>query len=175
MGNNWLFSTGVGINSNTWKTTTEKYKDSVFNGSLLSSNKISTEKNNYQLWMAEIPLQFSNRIAGKKTGSLWWTIGMNNQFRLGLNRKSSIDSAQGNQLSDRKSITSSARFYQPQLRLGLLYNHNARLHWQVQPIFQYTLVSVYPSGPSDNPALVNLQLQYRLFLQGKKESVKSKK
>ena len=175
MGNNWLFSTGIGINSSTWKTTTEKYKDSIFGGSLLSSNKIFTEKNNYQLWMVEIPLQFSNRIAGKKTSSLWWTIGMNNQFRLGLNRKSSIDSVQGNQLSDRKSITSSARFYQPQLRLGLLYNHNARLHWQIQPIFQYSLAGVYPSGTSDNPVLVNLQLQYRLFLQGKKESGKLKK
>jgi hypothetical protein len=170
MGNNWLFATGIGMNSNTWKTIIEKYRDSVFNGSLSSSNKIFTEKNNYQLWMAEIPLQFSNRIAGKKTGSLWWTIGLNNQFRLGLNRKSSIDSVQGNQLSDRKSVTSTARFYQPQLRLGLLYNHDARLHWQIQPIFQYTLGGVYPSGTADNPVLVNLQLQYRLFLQRKNES-----
>ena len=175
MGNNWLFSTGFGINSSTWKITTEKYKDSIFSGTLLSTNKIFTEKNNYQLWMAEIPLQFSNRIAGKKTGSLWWTIGLNNQFRLRLSRKSSTDSAQGNQISDRKSITSSARLYQPQLRLGLLYNHNARLHWQIQPIFQYSLAGVYPSGTSDNPVLVNLQLQYRLFLQGKKESGKLKK
>ena len=42
--------------------------------------------------MAEVPLQFSNRIAGKKSGSLWWTIGINNQFRMKFTQQSVTDS-----------------------------------------------------------------------------------
>ncbi len=175
LGKNWLFSTGIGVNTNTWKTTIEKYKDSIFSGSLQSRYKLSSEQQKYQLWMAEIPLQFSNRIAGKKAGSLWWTIGLNNQFTLSLKQQIEADSLQGSQLSDSRSLTSSARFYQPQLRLGLMYNHDGRVHWQLLPLFQYTFTGVYSTDPPDNPLLVNLQLQYRLFFQGKKEAKRSKK
>jgi hypothetical protein len=111
----------------------------------------------------------------KKTGSLWWTIGINNQFRLKFIQQSVTDSLSGASMADSRVMTSSARFYQPQFRLGLMYNHNGKVHWQLQPLFQYTLTEVYASGGSDNTILTNLQLQYRLFLQGKNKGKKSSK
>jgi hypothetical protein len=125
--------------------------------------------------MAEIPFQFSNHISGKKTGSLWWTIGLNNQFRIGLNQHTSKFSSSTAASTDRRSLSSSSRFYQPQFRAGLLYNHSGMVHWQLQPLFQYSLVGVYTNDIPDNTVLVNLQLQYRLFLQGNKEAKKTKK
>ena len=145
LGNNWLFSAGLGINSSTWTTKSEKFKDSIFSGALSSTVKISTEQHKNQLWMAEVPLQFSNRISGKKAGSLWWTIGMNNQFRISLNQNTTKASSSTASLSDRRSLNSSSRFYQPQFRAGLLYNHNGMVHWQIQPLFQYSLTGVYTS------------------------------
>ncbi len=175
MGNNWLFTAGLGINSSTWKTSVERYKDSIYNGAFYSTTKVSEESNAFRLWMAELPLQFSNRIAGKKAGSLWWTIGINNQFRLSLQQKSSVDSTSGQSLSDSRTLTSTTRFYQPQFRLGLMYNHNGKVHWQLQPLFQYSFTGVYTPDISDKPVLASLQLQYRLFLQPKKEGKKQAK
>jgi hypothetical protein len=175
LGKNWLFMAGLGINSGTWSVTAETYKDSLSPGSFNSTYKLSTIKTKNKLLMAEIPLQFSNRIAGKKSGSLWWTVGINNQFRLKYSQQSTTDSISGAPMADYRVMTSTARFYQPQFRLGLMYNHTGKVHWQLQPLFQYTLTGVYSSGGSDSPVLTNLQLQYRLFLQGKKNRKKSSK
>ena len=125
--------------------------------------------------MAEIPLQFSNRISGKKAGTLWWTIGVNNQFRLSLDQNTSKDSSTRALSSDSRTLTSAAKFYQPQFRAGLMYDHMGKLHWQLQPLFQYSMTGVYTRDIADNTVMANLQLQYRIFLQGKKESKKIKK
>ena len=169
LGKKWLFMAGLGINSSTWSTHSDLYRDSIFANQLVSSTKISSVENNYRLSMLEIPLQFSNRIAGKKTGSVWWTIGMNNQFRLNLNNQNSIDSTAGARVSGSRSLNSFTRFYQPQLRIGLMYNHLGKLHWELQPLFQYSLVTVFENSSTTNPVMLNLQLQYRLFLEGKKQ------
>jgi hypothetical protein len=175
MGNNWKFSAGLGINSSTWTTKSEKFKDSVFSGAFSSTVKVSSEQHKNQLWMAEIPLQFSNRISGKKAGTLWWTIGMNNQFRLRLSQNTSKDSTSRTLSSDSRTLTSAARFYQPQFRAGLMYDHSGKMHWQLQPLFQYSMTGVYTKDIADNTVMANLQLQYRMFLQGKKESKKVNK
>ena len=175
MGKRWLFSAGLGINSSTWKTTIEKYQDSVVSGAFYSRVKLSTETYDYQLLMAELPLQFSNKISGKNAGSLWWTIGLNNQFTINLSQKATFNNPLTSSLSDKKSLNSSTRFYQPQLRLGLLYDHTKAVHWQVQPLLQYSMLPVYKNGSSDDMQLTNLQLQFNLFFQGSKHAAKAKK
>ena len=171
---NWIFSVGAGINTSNWKSGTDVYKDSIMPGTGSAnapSMAISSFENSYRIWMTEFPLQVSNRIAGKKAGSFWWTIGINNQFLLSLSRKTASKAAIQNPpaRSDKKSLTSEARFYQPQLRLGLVYNHSGKdLHWQLQPLFQYTLPGVYNSNNADDIHLTNLQFQFRIFFREKK-------
>ena len=125
--------------------------------------------------MAELPLQFSNKISGKNAGSLWWTIGLNNQFTINLSQKATFNNPLSSSLSDKKSLNSSTRFYQPQFRLGLLYDHTKAVHWQVQPLLQYSMLPVYKNGSSDDMQLTNLQLQFNLFFQGSKHAAKAKK
>jgi hypothetical protein len=175
MGKRWLFSAGLGINSSTWKTTVEKYQDSVLSGSFYSRIKLSTETYNYQILMAEFPLQFSNKISGKKAGSLWWTIGLNNQFKLNITREATFHNPLTGNFSDKKSLNSSTRFYQPQLRLGLLYDHTKSMHWQVQPLLQYSMLPVYKNGNNDDMQMTNFQLQFNLFFQGSKHAAKTKR
>lgn len=160
MGNEWAFTTGVGISSSGWTTSVETYKDSILNGARLTS-KLSVETREQRLWMAEIPLQFSNRIAGKKQGTLWWTIGLNNQFTMRSTQSS--DSINSTAMAALRVLNLDTRFYQPQFRFGLVYDYSGKLHWQLQPMAQYGLTSVYKNAVDTNPHLLQLRLQLNVF------------
>ncbi len=172
LGKNWAYTTGLGISSSRWSTTIETYKDSIFNGGRFT-NKLGVESRQQKLWTAEIPLQFSNRIAGRKLGTLWWSIGLNNQFTLSSTQSS--DSIISTAMADLRSLHPDTRFYQPQFRLGLLYDYSGKVHWQFQPMAQYGLTSVYKNVSGNNPHLLQLMLQFNLFLSGKKEPARPKR
>ncbi len=166
---NWLLQAGAGFNYSTWASVTDIFVDSVMTtGGLYNTAMISKTNSNYQFWMAELPVQIANRIAGNKQSSIWWTAGINSQFALSLKEKSLrvsyLSSVPG--ASETKSVTGSATLYQPQFRLGFMYDHASNMHWQLVPIMNYSLAHVFDN--SSNTNLLNLQLQFRMFLQNKK-------
>jgi hypothetical protein len=166
---NWLLQAGAGFNYSTWASVTDTYVDSVMTTSgLYNTAMISKTNSNYSFWMAELPVQIANRIGGSQHSSFWWTAGINNQFALSLKEESqrisylsSVPGAGGT-----KNITGSATLYQPQFRLGFMHDHVGNMHWQLVPMMNYSLTHVFNN--SNNAKLLNLQLQFRMYLQQRK-------
>jgi hypothetical protein len=165
---NWQFTTGFGLNASNWKTSSATFIDSILPaGNFYSRALVSTVQKNNTLYMAELPLQISNRIAGKSVGTFWWTAGINNQFLLTLKQRTNSSTVQNNfaTTTDEKSLTSGVNKYQPQLRAGFMYDHaGKKSHWQLQPLLNISLVKPLASGDFN---LMNLQLQGRWFFRKK--------
>lgn len=161
---NWQFTTGLGVNVSTWASSSTSYIDSLLPaGSVFSRQLVSTVEQSNTMWMLELPLQISNRIAGKSAGTFWWTAGINNQFLLTLKAETTTSRLQNNFASttDEKSLTSGVNKYQPQLRAGFIYDYaGKKTHWQLVPLLNIGLVKPLQSGDFN---LMNMQLQGRWF------------
>ncbi|HSC54663.1 MAG TPA: hypothetical protein VLC98_13620 [Phnomibacter sp.] len=161
---NWQFTAGLGVNLSTWQTNSTTYKDSILaNGAQYNSILQVQEQKKYSMYMFELPLQISNRIAGKGEGSFWWTAGINNQFLLNLHMNTTSQNLLNNFMAfnTSQSGTSGAATYQPQLRLGFLYDHaGSKSHWQLVP-----MINLGFGEPIQNQSFHfnNYQLQGRWF------------
>jgi hypothetical protein len=164
--NRWFLQVGMGLNHSTWQTNSFSYRDSFSIGAsqVIRTNTGSTA-NQFTLYAFEIPVQLGSRLAGRKTATLWWMAGINQQLALSLkNREAQTVSTTTNSfatITDEKIITGSARLYQPQVRVGLMYEHaGKKMTWQLAPSVNYSIPPMLQSGESYH--LVNYQLQWRI-------------
>jgi hypothetical protein len=99
----------------------------------------------------ELPVMLNFRLAGKKHSSYWFTTGLNNLITLKLDQKTDVSIVQSNaSYSQDNSLTSKASPYQPQFRIGFMYeNTQDRYHWQLTPFMQYGLNSMVKTGSPD--------------------------
>ncbi len=158
------FSFGLGIQSNTWSSTSTTYKDSIVAGNFFTRIQISNNSSNYTHIAMELPVMLNFRIAGKKHSSYWLNTGLNNAITLKLDQKTDVSMLQGNaSYSQDNSLTSKASSYQPQFRIGFTYeNTQDRYHWQLTPFMQYGLSSMVKSGSPDTH-LLHFGVQTRYY------------
>ena len=156
------FSIGAGIQLNNWKQGYNIFKDSIANGSVISSTEVAGKQTNYEHVAVEMPVMLGYRINGKGANSFWVNAGINNAFTVYLKELDfkTTGAYPWGQVND--PLTSPINKYYPQLRLGLTYNHAAaKYHWQVSPFFQYGLTNVVESGDPDiRMSLLGLQFRY---------------
>jgi hypothetical protein len=145
------FSFGLGVQSNTWSSTSATYKDSMISGNIFTRTQISNNSSNYTHIAMELPVMLNFRLAGKKHSSYWFTTGLNNLITLKLDQKTDVSIVQSNaSYSQDNSLTSKASPYQPQFRIGFMYeNTQDRYHWQLTPFMQYGLNSMVKTGSPD--------------------------
>jgi hypothetical protein len=158
------FSFGLGIQSNTWSSTSTTYKDSMAAGNFFSRTQISNNSSNYAHVAMELPVMLNFRISGKKHSSYWFTTGLNNAVTLKLNQKTDVSMLQSNaSYSQDNSLTSKASSYQPQFRIGFMYeNTKDRYHWQLSPFMQYGLNRMVKTGSPDTQ-LLHFGIQTRYY------------
>ncbi|HEX5669355.1 MAG TPA: hypothetical protein VFX73_11160, partial [Chitinophagaceae bacterium] len=158
------FSFGLGIQSNTWSSTSTTYKDSIVNGSFFNRTQISNNSSNYAHIAMELPVMLNFRISGKKHSSYWFSTGLNNAVTLKLKQKTDVSMLQSNaSYSQDNSLTSRASSYQPQFRIGFMYeNTQDRYHWQLTPFMQYGLNSMVKTGSPDTH-LLHFGIQTRYY------------
>jgi hypothetical protein len=164
-GRKFSFSTGIGMQYDHWSTDLDIYRDSMASGGM-STTLLSSNDFGYSMFGLELPLNFAFRIAGSEKNSFWIAPGFNNFFAFSLTEK--LTSATGGTGSFTGNATNSLNSrlakYQPQVRLGLIYENGDR--WQVSPMVQYGLTPVAISGePELN--MLHFQLQFRYFLMRK--------
>jgi hypothetical protein len=145
------FSFGLGIQSNTWSSSSITYKDSIVAGNFFTRTQISNNSSNYTHIAMELPVMLNFRIAGKNHSSYWLTTGLNNAITLKLVQQTDVSILQSNaSYSQDNSLTSKASSYQPQFRIGFTYeNTQVRHHWQLTPFMQYGLNSMVKTGSPD--------------------------
>lgn len=151
------FSTGLGIQKNSWQQSFQIYKDSLQpGGTLFSSTLVANSTLKYQQWAIEIPVWAGFRLAGKKSSSIWFHAGINNAFTLKLNQNLvgsgfANSPSQGIPAARVDSLFQPAtRTYLPQLQLGLSYEHaGKKQHWQLSPYLRYGINSVVKQGQPD--------------------------
>jgi len=143
-------STGLGLQLNSWSSNRTIYKDSISSGSFFNRTLIGNSTVNYSHLAIEIPLIMNFKIAGKKQNSYWLNLGLNNAITLKLDRKSEPTVTQGNTSFSLDNTPTDPSTYQPQLRLGLMYeNAQKGSHFQLSPFMQYGLNNMTRSGTPD--------------------------
>jgi hypothetical protein len=143
-------STGLGLQLNSWSSNRTIYKDSIFPGSFFNRTLIGNSTVNYSHLAIEIPLIMNFKIAGKKQNSYWLNLGLNNAITLKLDRKSEPTVTLGNNSFSLDNTPADPSTYQPQLRLGLMYeNAQEGSHFQISPFMQYGLNNMTRSGTPD--------------------------
>jgi hypothetical protein len=162
----WKFMTGLGFGLSQWQQGGEIYKDSILlNGSLFSRDLVQSFQRAYSRWVFQVPAVLSGRIGGNSVGSFWWSMGLQNQFLISLQNKSNTSPAGSNLLANTETISqnSQARFYQPALMPGLMYEHAGRkCRWQLQPAISIALTDVYKSSANAQAVYpVEWQVQWR--------------
>jgi hypothetical protein len=144
------FSTGLGLQFNSWSSNQVIYKDSIVSGSFFNRTSIANNTTDYKYLALEIPLILNFKIAGKKQHSYWINAGLNNAISLKLSKKSDPTILQGNTSISLDNTPADPSNYQPQLRLGLMYeNAQKSFHFQLSPFMQYGLNNMTKSGTPD--------------------------
>lgn len=168
--NQWRLQLGLGINDSRWKVNSYTYRDSFGMATGSSIRTVIEQKNEqYRMTMLEVPAMVAGRVAGKKVGSLWWTAGLNNQWVLRLQQEQVLRSQSNNfsSLTTTQSMNQQTRQWQPQWRLGLMYDHTGKkMSWQLLPLINYSLPAVFKSGASY--LLLQYHLQWRVAWPRKK-------
>jgi len=160
---NFSFSSGLGLQHNHWSKRVNTFEETVQQGQV-KTELVATHIVNYRMFGLELPLQLQFRIAGKPGSSLWISPGLNNFFALSMRQKLASGTGGYGLFTGRNdsSLSSGLHRYQPQLRLGLMYERVGKTRWQLLPMVQYGINSVSRTGDPDI-SMLHLQLQYRHF------------
>jgi len=156
-------STGLGLQFNSWSSNQVIYKDSIVSGSFFSRTSVAKNTIDYKYLALEIPLILNFKLAGKKQNSYWINAGLNNAITLMLDKRSNQIPLQGNASISQDNSSGNASIFQPQLRLGLMYeNAQKNFHWQLSPFVQYGLTNMSAAGNPD-VHLLQFGLQGRYY------------
>ncbi|MCA0380980.1 MAG: PorT family protein [Bacteroidetes bacterium] len=163
MGKRWAFSTGLGAGLQSWQVSTSVFADSILpTGSLYNRALTATSDQQYRMLTLQVPMLLEWKLLGKQEG-IWLQGGLNHQWLLQLREKQSVATLSQNfaSTSNTNDVTSKAYGWQPQLRLGLVYQwQSKRFIHQMVPAVQLPLRSVFKT---DNRGLLNIQLQYNML------------
>lgn len=163
LGKRWAFSTGLGLGFQSWQVRMSVFADSILpTGSLYNRSLASASDQRYRMYSLQIPMLLEWRVLGKQEG-IWLQAGLNNQWLLKLQEKQTLATATQNftSISNSNDVTSKSYGWQPQLRLGLVYQWQSKtfIH-QMVPAVQLPLRSAFKT---DNRGLLNIQLQYNML------------
>ena len=163
MGKRWAFSTGLGAGLQSWQVSTSLFADSILpTGSLFNRSLTSTSDQQYRMLTLQVPMLLEWKLLGKQEG-IWLQGGLNNQWLLQLREKQSVATLSQNfaSTSNTTNVASKANGWQPQLRLGLVYQWQSKtfIH-QMVPAVQMPLRSAFKT---DDRGLLNIQLQYNML------------
>jgi len=163
MGKRWAFSTGLGAGLQSWQVSTSLFADSILpTGSLFNRSLTSTSDQQYRMLTLQVPMLLEWKLLGKQEG-IWLQGGLNNQWLLQLREKQSVATLSQNfaSTSNTTNVASKANDWQPQLRLGLVYQwQSKRFIHQMVPAVQLPLRSAFKT---DDRGLLNIQLQYNML------------
>lgn len=163
MGKRWAFSTGLGAGLQSWQVSTSFFADSILpNGSLYNRALTATSNQQYLMLALQVPMLLEWKLLGQQEG-IWLQGGLNHQWLLQLREKQSTATLSQNFASNSNTINANSKAYswQPQLRLGLVYQWQSKsfIH-QMVPALQIPLRSALKT---DNRGLLNIQLQYNIL------------
>lgn len=163
MGKRWAFSTGLGAGLQSWQVSTSLFADSILpTGSLFNRSLTSTSDQQYRMLTLQVPMLLEWKLLGKQEG-IWLQGGLNNQLLLQLREKQNLATVSQNfaSTSNTTNVASKANGWQPQLRLGLVYQWQSKtfIH-QMVPAVQLPLRSAFKT---DDRGLLNIQLQYNML------------